>query len=279
MVPQLFHNSEMASETDNHPPNSPEDASSEDCRLHVQTKQHWGDIYTYPTPMPYFTTMTPYDYGHYHDRFLEMFSTLLEKQFPDRSKRLDVVEVGSSYGNTTLGYKCGYDWKTTGEVWENDNIPLKPIRDVNVTAVDMSRPALDYGLNRGIFDTVIVHDFNAYLPTHLVTSLDSADVLVLIMISSYIKTLPFQRLCLHFLGDRQKKKVIAYNDTCAFDSRNLSPEALFAGIKNWTTSTHFNKHRNFTESESAMRHGCKESWSYTYLVTFEALEVDNANVH
>ncbi len=250
-----------------------------DCRLHVQTKQHWGNIYIEPTPVPYYTTMTPYDYGHYHDRFLEMFTPILDKNFPDRANNLDVVEIGTSYGNTTLAYKCGLDWAGCGKVWSDDSITLVPTRTVNVTAVDMSSPALTYGLNRGIFDTIVVHDFNAYPPAALVQSLDNADVLVLIMISSYIKTLPLQRLCFNFLADRRKKKVIAYNDTCAFDSRNLSPEALFAGIKNWTTSTHFTKHRNFTESESALRHGCKESWSYTYIVTFDAIEVDNVNVH
>ncbi len=136
----------------------------------------------------------------------------------------------------------------------------------------MSVPALDYGLRRGIFNRVIPLDFNAQvLPQELVTRLVDGKLLVLIMISSYIKTLPLQRLCFNFLGDRSKQKIIAYNDTCAFDSRNLSPECLFAGVKGWRTSTHFTKHRNFTAEESALQHGCKESWSYTYVVTFDPL--------
>lgn len=250
----------------------------DDFRIKPHSKQDWGDIYTSPTPMPFFTTFTPYDYGHYHDRFLEIFSAYLDKHHPDRSECLKLVEIGASYGNTTLAYKCGYDWSTTGQIWSDDNLPLIPARSVHVTAVDMSAPALRYGHARGIFDDVAVHDFNAHLPEKIIASLGDADVLVMIMVSSYIRTSPFQRLCLNFLGDRKRRKTIAYNVSCAFNSRNLSPEHLFAGIKNWNTSTHFTKHRNFTEGESALHHGCKESWSYTYLVNFDAVEVGDADI-
>ncbi|MGI9164527.1 MAG: hypothetical protein ACR2JI_16640 [Mycobacterium sp.] len=247
-----------------------------DFRIKTHTKQHWGDIYFAPTPVPFFTAFTPYDYGHYHDRFLEIFSAYLHNHHPDRTECLKFVEIGASYGNTTLAYKCGYDWSTTGQIWSDDTVPLLPMRNVHVTAVDMSAPALRYGQARGIFDDVMVHDFNAHLPEILTAILHDADALVLIMVSSYFEALPFQRLCLNFLGDREKQKTIAYNVSCAFNSQNLSPEHLFAGIKNWTTSTHFTKHRDFTESESALHHGCKESWSYTYLVNFDAVEVGDA---
>jgi hypothetical protein len=250
-----------------------------DYRLNVNSKQHWGDIYLSPSPMPYFTTMTPYDYGHYQNRFLEFVCPFLDKHYPDHSQLLEVVEVGSSYGNTTLAYKCGYTWEKTGQIWEDDSLPLEPLRSVNVTAVDMSQAALTYGAKRGIFDEIIVHDFNALIsPPTVVTKLPSADLLIMIMISSYIKTLPLQRLVLQFLGFRDKKKILIYNDTCAFDTRNLSPESLFVGIPKWSTQTYFTKHRNFTEEESRLRHNCRESWTYTYFVTFDVLEIDNANV-
>lgn len=256
-----------------------EGEGSDDCRLHVATKQHWGDIYISSTPVPYYDTMTPFDYGHYHDRFLEIVTSTMDAHHPERDRQLSVVEVGSSYGNTTLAYKCNYNWEQTGQVWKDDSLPLQPVRDVRVTAVDMSGPALQYGLNRGVFDSILMHDFNRFPPTELVTSLDAADCLVMIMISSYIKTLPLQRLVYNFLGDRSKKKLFFFNDTCAFDTRNLSPEALFAGIKQWTAKSYFNKHRDFTEEERSSRHGCKESWTYTYVVVFDAIAVDNENVH
>jgi hypothetical protein len=199
-----------------------------DCVLKVEKKTEWGSIYTEPTPISYFDVMTPTDYGHYHDRFLNIITNTLVKYNPE-NKFLDVIEVGTSYGNTTLAYRSGFDWAATGEFWKNEDSVFTPIREMKVTAIDMSVPALNYGLKRRVFDHTIPHDFNAPLTPELITSLESGDLLVLIMISSYIKTLPLQRLCFTFLSDRSKQKIIAYNDTCAFDSRNLSPEALFAG--------------------------------------------------
>lgn len=245
--------------------------------LQADNKTDWGNIYTEPTPVPYFDVMTPTDYGHYHDRFLEIFDRILKETFTTDDK-LKVVEVGTSYGNTTLAYRCGLNWNQTGEFWKDESQVLKPIRNMHVTALDMSVPALNYGLRRGVFDAIIPHDFNSHLTTEIIQSFEGADVLVSIMISSYIKTLAWQRLFFAFLGDRSKTKIIAYNDTCAFDTRNLSPEVLFAGVRGWSTSTHFTKHRNFTAEESVKQHGCKESWSYTYVVTFEALDADNKKI-
>lgn len=252
--------------------------SAVDCVLKVETKADWGSIYTESTPVPYFDVMSPVDYGHYHDRFLEIINNILKKQNKD-NQFLKVVEFGASYGNTTLAYRCGLDWESTGKFWKNENEIIAPIRQMHVTACDMSVPALTYGLRRGVYDRICAQDFNATLDSGLVGDLESSDFLVMIMISSYIKTLSLQRICFNFLGDRSKQKIIAYNDTCAFDSRNLSPECLFAGVKNWTTSTHFNKHRDFTEDERLHQHGCKESWSYTYVVVFEPILVDNVNAH
>lgn len=246
--------------------------------MKVEKKADWGSIYTDPTPLPYFQVMSPTDYGHYQDRFLEIITNLLKKH-TDEDSLLNVIEIGASYGNTTLAYRCGLNWQQTGKFWEDESLAMAPVRKMRVTALDSSVPALNYGLRRQVFDAVIAHDFNSNLTTELNSLLGEGDLLVLIMISSYIKTLSLQRICFSFLSDRSKQKIIAYNDTCAFDSRNLSPEALFAGVKGWTTSTHFTKHRNFTEEESVHQHGCKESWSYTYVVVFEPQLVDNANVH
>ena len=41
------------------------------------------------------------------DRYQEMVTTAL-KEFAPKDRPLIAVELGSSYGNTTLAYKCGY---------------------------------------------------------------------------------------------------------------------------------------------------------------------------
>ena len=248
--------------------------------LKVDKKADWGNIYGQSSPVAYFETMTPFDYGHYHDRFLEIIqNTLKANDYVSESKCIQVFEFGASYGNTTLGYRAGLNWEETGQVWHDDLKPIVPIHNMHVTACDLSLQALEYGLGRGIYDRIVQQDFNTILKPEIIAALDSSDMLFCIMISSYIKTHSLQRIVFNFLGDRSVKKIFAYNDTCAFDSRNLSPECLFAGVKNWTTATYFTKHRNFTDEESLRQHGCRESWSYTYVVTFEPIIVDNANVH
>lgn len=238
-----------------------------------QVKEDWGDIYVAPSPMPYFHVMTPTDYGRYHDQFLHIFEKELLQEF-DIQKSLKVVEFGTSYGNTTLAYKCGMDWQTVGSVWNDDTVKLIVVRDIYVTAVDKSVEALNYGLKRGIFDEIVPFDFNTTpLPT-VMTALNDADLLVMIMVSFYTRTNTYMKTFFNFLGDRKKKKVIAYNHTHAFEPRNITPECLFAGVKGWKSTSYFTKHRNFTEIESAAHFGAKESWCTTYIVTFEPLESD-----
>lgn len=169
-------------------------------------------------------------------------------------------------------------------------------------ASDISGPALEYGLRRGIFNDICVHDFKPF-PPELSAAVADADMLFCLMVmplasgghdgrcrtaelhsllrthttpfrrpqaTNYLKTLQWQRICLQFLGDRTKPKMLVYNVVAAFDKRNLSPEVLFASIKNWRASTHFIKHRNFSDEERPAHHNCRESWTLTYVVRFEA---------
>lgn len=237
---------------------------------HVENKTNWHDIYSGDNPLPYFRTMSQFDYGFFQDRFLEIIVPHLDKVF-GKETPLRTTEIGCLFGNTAMAYKFGLTWAQTGAFWEDETAQPTPIRPMHITGCDLAVGALEYGKRRGVYDETVLQDFNQPLTPSLIQNLGESDLLVLIMISSYIHTPSFLMICLNFLRDRTRRKVITYNDTCAFDTRNWSPEAMFSNLKGWTATSHFVKHRNFTEEERATRHGCTESWSYCWVVTFEPL--------
>jgi len=237
-------------------------------------KENFGSIYVENTPITYIQRLNPVDYGHYHDRYQEMVTAALKK-FAPKDRQMVAVELGSSYGNTTLTYKCGYKWDDACKAWVDESLPLKKAFDFHVCAVDLSEQALGYGFNRGIFDEIFPHDFSTPFTPALMTKLEQADFLTSIMTTFYIPTERWMEACSKFLADRSKPKLLVYNVMQAFDRRNLSPELLFAGVPNWTVESSFNKHRNMTEVEQKANHGCTEAWTTTYLVTFHACEPYN----
>lgn len=241
----------------------------------VSTKKDWHALYSCRHPRLYYAAMNETDYGQYQDRFVEFIVPALDEAFgrePDRC--VHVVEFGALFGNTTLAYRNGLDWKQTYElVWQHSDDDQKPhtvpaLRNMHVTGVDLAASALQYGLERGVFDEIVVQDFNGPLSADLIGRLERCDFLALVMVSSYIKTEALLRICDIFLRDRTKTKVYVFNDVCAYVDRNVTPEVIFHDYKNWTSKTFFNKSRDFTEEESALRHGCKEAWTYTWVVTF-----------
>lgn len=169
------------------------------------------------------------------------------------------MELGSSYGNTTLAYKCGYKWDDACKAWLDMAKPLDKFVDVHVNAVDLSNEALAYGKERGIFDETMQHDFSQPYTPEIAAKLQEADFVTSIMTTFYIPTERWMEGCYKFLSDRSKPKLLVYNVMQSFDQRNLTPELLFAGISNWTAQSSFNKHRNFTEIEQASHHGTRRA--------------------
>jgi len=234
-------------------------------------KENFGSIYVENSPQSYIERLNPVDYGHYHDRYQEMITAEL-KTFAPKNRKMIAVELGSSYGNTTLTYKCGYKWEAACKAWLNESEPLVNKFDVHVNAVDLSPEALEYGQKRGIFDETFQHDFSQPYSPEIAAKLQEADFVTSIMTTFYIPTERWMEGCYKFLADRTKPKLLVYNVMQAFDQRNLTPQLLFAGIPNWTAKSTFNKHRNFTKIEQDSHNGSKEAWTTTYLVTFHAQE-------
>ncbi|KAJ1479653.1 hypothetical protein T484DRAFT_1813521 [Baffinella frigidus] len=236
-------------------------------------KENFSSIYVEETPQSYVKTLIPVDYGHYHDRYHELVQAELE-EFAPKDRQMIAVELGASYGNTTLSYKCGHNWDAAVDFWLNEEKPMEKKWDFHVVAVDISPQALGFGQRRNIFDTSIVHDFTNP-PTHeLATTLEKADFLTAIMTTFYIPTDRWHEMLFKFIADRSKPKLLVYNVMMAFDKRNLTPEQLFG--HGWTSKRSFNKHRNFTALEQTGQHGCKEAWTMTYLVRFDVIVAKNS---
>lgn len=115
---------------------------------------NFGNIYKENTPQSYVQTLVPIDYGHYHDRYMEMSGEEIAKLY--KGTKMTAIELGSSYGNTTLGYRCGYNWDKAVDAWMNEDKPLEYKWDFHVIAQDISEQALGFGKDRGIFDETIV---------------------------------------------------------------------------------------------------------------------------
>mmetsp|Transcript_8045 Transcript_8045/g.16024 ORF Transcript_8045/g.16024 Transcript_8045/m.16024 type:complete len:242 (+) Transcript_8045:79-804(+) len=233
-------------------------------------KTNFGGIYEEGTPQKYVQTLVPIDYGHYHDRYTEMVNEELEKLY--KGKQMKAVELGASYGNTTLSYRCGYNWEKSVDVWLNEEKPLEYKWDFHIVAMDLSENALGFGKRRGIFDTTIAHDFSVPFTPELGKHMEQADFMTSIMTTFYIPTERWYEAVFKFLSDRSKPKLLAYNMMMAFDDRNWTPEVLFNGVQKWSCRRSFNKHRNFTELEQSTHHGNKEAWTMTYFVHFDAIE-------
>eukprot|EP00293_Proteomonas_sulcata_P015989 CAMPEP_0184299880 /NCGR_PEP_ID=MMETSP1049-20130417/10410_1 /TAXON_ID=77928 /ORGANISM="Proteomonas sulcata, Strain CCMP704" /LENGTH=234 /DNA_ID=CAMNT_0026610443 /DNA_START=48 /DNA_END=749 /DNA_ORIENTATION=+ len=228
-------------------------------------KQDFGKIYYNQTPAQYISVLTPLDYGHYHDRL----NVMIHDEMLALNDQVVSVELGSSYGNTTISYRCGYDWEKTSEFWLDDSKPVEDKRPIKVIGVDISAEALQFGKDRGIFQEIVVHDFKD--PFGEKIDFTNSNMMISIMTTYYIPTERWLEACYKFLADRSQPKLLVYNMLMAFDKRNWSPEVLFAGVPGWRSSTSFDKHRNFSETEKETRKGCNEAWTLTYFVHFDAL--------
>jgi hypothetical protein len=190
--------------------------------------------------------------------------------FAPKDRQMVAVELGSSYGNTTLSYKCGHNWDAAVDFWLKEDTPMVKKWDFHVVAIDISEKALGFGKRRGIFDEVLVHDFADAPAPELAAALERADFLTSIMTTFYIPTDRLNEMLFKFLGNRSKPKVrtkprplprgssarracevagagargaaralsgrggaqlLVYNVMMAFDSRNLTPEVLFGHVK------------------------------------------------
>lgn len=99
------------------------------------TKTSFLHTYWEPTPLAYYKSLTPLGYNEYHDRF----SRLVHSSKPNlRDGVRRVIDIGCLYGSTAIAYAHGAKWSSM--------LRPDPITDLEITGVDISEPALQFGL-------------------------------------------------------------------------------------------------------------------------------------
>mmetsp|Transcript_5058 Transcript_5058/g.10928 ORF Transcript_5058/g.10928 Transcript_5058/m.10928 type:complete len:278 (+) Transcript_5058:161-994(+) len=147
-------------------------------------KQHFDDIYVEPTPVPYKTRiLDALDYVS--DEFnRQMFdahilpwarqmtahgssvskSAMAAGHAPGSGRELNFVDLCSCFGNTTMATIYGMSYDAIRENWSDEErcrtIDAARRLPVNITGIDISMPALDYGISAGLYDEAICADLN-----------------------------------------------------------------------------------------------------------------------
>lgn len=237
----------------------------------------WMVSYDTADPTSYLAQTNRLGFGKFYDTIRVYINTELDAftaQLADPAQLL-AVEFAALFGNTTLAYKYDASWEDVATVWADPTAPL-PVakRNITVIASDVFQPPLAWGQQRGLFQEVHVHDFNApVIPVDLATRMAEAHILAAVSCARYFNSeLTLQRLIMQFLGDRKIPKIAFWTNALAVKVHNLSPEALFAGIPGWTAKTHFVKAFDLTPEEIATRtDGGTEHWQQLFIVRFHAL--------
>eukprot|EP00578_Thalassiosira_sp_NH16_P016023 CAMPEP_0181118008 /NCGR_PEP_ID=MMETSP1071-20121207/22843_1 /TAXON_ID=35127 /ORGANISM="Thalassiosira sp., Strain NH16" /LENGTH=262 /DNA_ID=CAMNT_0023202467 /DNA_START=14 /DNA_END=802 /DNA_ORIENTATION=+ len=136
-----------------------------------EKKQHFDDIYVESTPVPYKTRiLDALDYVS-DDFNRQMFDAHIlpwaaaAAGCPKGSGReLNFVDLCSCFGNTTMATIYGMTYDAIRENW-SDETKCRTIQStrripVNVTGIDISQPALDYGKTAGLYDDTICSNLN-----------------------------------------------------------------------------------------------------------------------
>lgn len=99
------------------------------------TKASFHDIYSEPTPKGYYKTLGDLGYGEYHDKFTHLLTTNTPNLRVGVKK---VIDIGCLYGSTAIAYAHGALW--------TQSIEPPPVSDIEITGVDISENALQFGL-------------------------------------------------------------------------------------------------------------------------------------
>lgn len=237
----------------------------------TQVKSSWEHIYGNPGPEKYYTELKEVDYGHYQDVLLNMLKTHgLDSLGYKPGKPVKIVDIGCSYGNTSLMFTCGFTWAETLNVWKGER-PLPDSRKrFQVCGIDLSENALQYGLNAGIYDSVLCTDLNdpaSALTNKALEILMDADVLLMSMSSCYFDLATLRLLFTEFLSRDPSGKLIIYDVLDTFETRDLSPQQLLSGAVPGFIITGTSKHRNLTAEEQLKLH-LTEARTSMYILGF-----------
>lgn len=254
-------------------------------------KASFSDIYNEATPLGYYKTLSALGYGDYHDQVTQLIN---EYQPSLRSGVRKVIDIGCLYGSSAISYAQGAMW--------SQSVDPEPIRNPEITGVDISENALQFGLQvrpqcilpetlnkhasslhstsvllfpfgaffftdlhqSGVFAKIINQNLNEPLSPAFYEALDNADTLLCMMALSYIRDGVFQAVIKRFAASGGKFAI--YSTIPIFDDRCYSPEALGLTVK-WSRSAVL-PHRLLTDAEVKANGGVTASFVRVYVIEF-----------
>eukprot|EP01084_Bolivina_argentea_P069745 126837_1 len=117
----------------------------------VHKKSSFVDIYTHIKPQSYYNHCDRLNYGKSHNGFNKFTSKILNNyinKMKSENKTINIVDIGCSYGNSTISIIDNLNWEQIGNFWNNDTLELKNKNNFNVIGCDISQNALNYGYKR-----------------------------------------------------------------------------------------------------------------------------------
>lgn len=167
-----------------------------------------------------------------------------------------VLDCATLFGNTSLNFQFGMDFKASCEFWKK-NTPLtdedreKTLlgKRIKIRGLDVMPLALEYTKNMNIIDEAIVQDFAADVSDATKAALMEADVWVMQQCMSHMPAERLQEWLGYFLADRSKPKRFIYDFNPYFDPNDRKPGTILASHDNWTHTEEFYAYRDKTDYE------------------------------
>jgi len=154
-------------------------------------KQHFDEIYVADTPVPYKEKILDElsyvsdDFNRREfDRLVMPWALRRQQEQPDKS--LNFVDLCACFGNTTMATLYGMDYRSICRNWASAQSCAKiqgkrRLDSTRVTAIDISRPAMEYGTRVGLYDEAVVADLNAMegdVRERVLKAVREADILI-----------------------------------------------------------------------------------------------------
>ena len=150
-----------------------------------EKKQHFDDIYVAETPVPYKVQILD-ALEYISDNFnREMFETHILPWAKAQSRTVNFVDLCSCFGNTTMATIYGMTYEQICENWKDETACKQTqgtrLFDCNITGIDISEPALNYGKSAGHYDETIKCNLNerdSEAFSNVLTTMKKADILL-----------------------------------------------------------------------------------------------------
>jgi hypothetical protein len=130
-----------------------------------EKKQHFDDIYVAENPVPYkIRILDALEY--ISDNFnREMFDAHILPNVLQNETPVKFVDLCACFGNTTMATIYGMTYEQICENWKDETScrtiqASRRLKNCEITAVDISEPAMAYGSNVGLYDSNIVCNLN-----------------------------------------------------------------------------------------------------------------------